>query len=228
MSELTQRRPLDIGAAIKHPMSAEGWPVTCLMTGLCLLIPLAGPIIVLGWQREVYRRVRAGEAGLPRVDIGRDLKGGLAPLAALMNIGLLIMLEFVVLIPFALAGGLAVEVLGEDQAIFVIAPLALAFFVIHFCVIIGANLIAPELIRRGMDGQMVPLLRPGALLGGIRRDFKGYLLVILGYFACQFMGGIGAILCYVGMFLTMPMGLAATAHLLAQWAERAEAGLRAG
>jgi len=210
----------DLGAAIKMPFEDPQWISKGLIMGLIyMFVPVVGWLVVFGWCREIYERTRRGEAGLPDLSFGRHMSEGVAPFVAVMNLMVPIigmMMVFGVGI-FALAGiaevgGDAAEVLGPLFSLGMIG-----FQMFFMLLIFGFQLLTPELMRRGFNGELGPLFSPGASLVAIKTQPMNYFITFLGMMVANIIGSLGMFACYVGMFVTMPLGLAMTAHLLAQW-----------
>ena len=84
-------------------------------------------------------------------------------------------------------------------------------------VIMGLQILIPEIQRRGYNGEMGPLFSPGASIRAVKSNPKAYFMTLIGLFVANFLGSLGAFACYIGMFLTLPFGHAMAAHILAQW-----------
>lgn len=217
---------LNLGAALSFPFSDPAWPQACLMVGLALLLPVVGPLLHLGWQRRVFQRLRTGQPGLPPFDLMDDLSQGISPLLAVLNaVGPLLIAVLVVLLP----GMVLMSFSTSGDGLHTIGLLFTVFgYLIAF---VGSLLIwplLPELLRRGFRGESLPLLRPGPSLAAMKAGGGDAVLAIFGLFVAQAVGGLGVALCWVGIFLTMPLGLAIGAHVLAQWDARVEALLGDG
>ena len=42
-------------------------------------------------------------------------------------------------------------------------------------------------------------------------------MVVLGAIVFNMLGGVGVMACYVGMFVTIPLGMVGVTHVIAQW-----------
>jgi hypothetical protein len=214
---------IDIGAALAFAKSDPDWIKKCGLHGLVMLIPVAGFLALFGWSRKIYERAHAGEHTLPELDLGTEVSHGIPPLVAMLNT-LVITLPMVILMWTMLAvvglGGSAIGALGEGAAgiasvlmVVVMLGMQLLFMVVF----IAVQALLPEIQRRGYNGEMGPLFSPKASIAAIKGNPKAYLMTFIGLFVANFIGGIGAFACYVGMFVTMPFGHAMAAHILAQW-----------
>jgi len=210
----------DLGAAIKMPFDDPQWISKGLIMGLIyMFLPILGWLVVFGWCREIYERTRRGEGGLPDLDFGRHLSGGIAPLVAVMNIMVPV---FGMVFAFgAVAMAMAFVLEGGGESMQALAPLLslgmIGFQMIFMLMIFGFQLLMPELMRRGFNGELGPLFSPGASLVAIKSQPMNYFITFLGMMVANIIGSLGMFACYIGLFVTMPLGLAMTAHLLAQW-----------
>jgi hypothetical protein len=215
---------IDIGAALEFAKSDPDWIKKCGIHGLVILIPIAGALALMGWSRKVYERAKADDRTLPDLDLGSEISYGIPPLVAMLNILaitfplMLVMggVGFVLTLGAGAVGG----ALGEDAAGLVgilMSVVMLGMYLLFFVVVLGMQLLIPEIQRRGMNGEMGPLFSPGSSIRAVKANPKAYLMAILGLFVANFIGSLGAMACYVGMFITLPFGSAMASHILAQW-----------
>lgn len=214
---------IDIGAALEFAKSDPDWLKKCAMHGLVLLIPIAGFLALFGWSRKIYERAQAGERSLPDLDIGTEISHGIPPLVAMLNT-LLIMLPMMFLMWTTIAvvgiGGGSLGSLGDEAAgiagvLMVVVMLGVQLMFMFGIIVVQAFI--PEIQRRGYNGELGPLLSPGASIAAIKGNPKAYLMTFIGLFVANFIGGIGVVACYFGALVTAPFGHAMSAHILAQW-----------
>lgn len=213
---MANKDPIDIGAAFSYATSDPDWMSKMAIAGLHMLIPIVGIVALFGWTRDIFLRVRAGEEGLPKMELGKHMELGWAPIVAILNISLLalvivvpIMGSAVLLIAAEETGSEALEVLA------VLAMLLSQVFTMIFA--LGINFLAPEIWRRGFHGEMGPLFSFGQSWRNVKGNLMPCFLVVVGFFVAQMAGSVGVMLCYVGMFLTLPFSYVVMAHLVAQW-----------
>lgn len=209
---------MDLGAAFRFPFADQGWLRKCAMAGWPIIIPVVGIIPVLGWKRRVYEAVLRGEAELPDANLGDDFRLGVDPFLALLNpLPLLFVLSLVLFVPVAIISAVLGQ-MGGDSPIALLAPLfmVLASLVWTFVMLL-VNIMMPELMRRGLNGERLPLMSPRASLSAIKGDPKSYALAFLGDFVGNIVGSLGIYACCVGFFISFPLAHAISAHLLAQW-----------
>ena len=241
--DLTTTRPnalttqqIDIGAAFEFARSDPNWMTKYAIHGLVIFIPVVGALAYMGWGRRVYHQVRRGDmgAGLPDLDLGGEISDGIAPFVANLNLMLVMMplmfLGWIGMFGVSIVGSIVASALGDAGGALVgvmMGLLALLFYAVMFVFIMGANVIMPEIQRRGYNGELGPLFSIGRSFRAIRSNPGQFLMTFLGIFLSGMIGGLGSMLCGVGVVLTLPLGHAMGAHILAQWdslAERALAG----
>ncbi len=209
----TTRTSVDLGEALGYPFQEPGWWKLYLILGLTTFIPLVGFFILFGWQARIFDRVRAGRAGVPGLDLGSDVRRGARIFGAILLNTMPVFLP----IYGMMLGGLAVLELGGEELL----PLALLILLPSYVLImVGAllmNVVFPELERRVFLGEWIPLWRPRASIRVIRGAPSSYLLALVGMFLGNMIGSLGVVACYVGIFISMPVGYAIASHVLAQW-----------
>jgi hypothetical protein len=215
--QLPDRSSIDIGGMVQFVFNDPDWWRTAIPHGLCIFIPIVGPVINMGWQRRMFLHVRDGGEGLLPLDFGEDLRHGVAPFVATFSSMMIMMVAFFVLllpgIGFAALGAvLEVEALAGLGALALIAA-EMAFLPLTF----AFALLMLEVLRRSYHGEMVPLLSPGESIQRIRSRPTDYLLTLIGQFVASFIGSIGIYACFVGGIVSLPAGNAMTANVLAQW-----------
>lgn len=215
---------IDIGAALEFAKSDPDWVKKCGIHGLVILIPIAGALALMGWSRKVYENAKTDERTLPDLDIGSEISYGIPPLVAMLNIMAvmfpLLIVVWGVLFALGIGGGAVGGALGEEAAGVVgilMTVVMLGVQLLFMVLMLGMQLLIPEIQRRGFNGEMGPLFSPGSSLRAVKANPKAYLMAIVGLFVANFIGSIGAMACYVGMFITLPFGSAMAAHILAQW-----------
>lgn len=222
-SQLPARPPsVDLGPALRGLTSDPGWLKKYSIAGLCMLIPVAGPVALLGWTRRIYDASKAGDdESLPDVALGQDLRYGVAPFAAIMNLAVpaMVLAFFVWGVAFGMifwAGQGSGGELSDTAAQLLAVVLMLANF-LFMAGIFVLNVLMPEFQRRGFNGETTPLLSVGTSVRAIMGSPGGFFTVIIGLFVANAISSVGVFVCYVGMIVSVPMAMAVYARLLAQW-----------
>lgn len=214
---------MEFNRAIDFIRRDPEWMTKLLFAGLHLLVPIAGVLSMLGWQRRIFDGARVGQDELPKPDFVEDLKLGIDPFIAALNVAIVFVPLAMLLFGVPMAMTMAAGAIGGDAGQVVGAVgglLSMVSMLIWFVLILGINVLMPELIRRGMRGERFPLFSPGASFAAIRSNAMPYVMLIVGGFVANFVGGIGIWLCCVGVFITQPAAMAAMGNLMGQWDQK--------
>jgi len=206
-------REVDLGAALSYPFQTNDWWMTVLALGALAFVPLFGFVVLFGYCQTVYTHVRAGETQLPSLSEA-DLGGGFRVLVGLVGCFLLPTLPLIVLAGVGLGIG---EVAGSDAA----QAAGLVMLALAYVVIIGlsmvSNILLPEALRRLLGGEWLPILSPMASWRAARDNSTPFIVLIAGGLIAMMLNFLGALACYVGLFLSLPLSYIITAHLAAQF-----------
>lgn len=219
------RARIDLGKAFSFVSSQPGWISKLLLPGILGFIPVVGTVALLGWQRRIVASLRAGSMELPEMDVADDLKGGLAPTLAVLNVGGLMLIG--VFIGFL--GFLLVEI-GEATGNRTVSDLmdaaallfGLASFTLTFVLGLATFGLMPELLRRGHQGELLPVAHPKESLRAARSHTQLLVTAGLGCVIASALGSLGGVLCGVGLAVTVPWAVAAMGHLVVQWSRVVE------
>lgn len=200
------------------------WFKVIRVAALYGVIPILGPVVLVGWGQELFRRGVREPNRLVPVDFERHLSAGQASAPAILGWPVLLLagdavrgmcfwgLETVLRVA---DGSLSPELLvhlsdllyGANELISVVISLLWVPWV----------LLLPELIRRVYEGALFPWRDPGPSWLAVEANPQGYLKVAG---AC----GVLLVVAFVvsGMFgwltlLLFPLFLAVLSHLSAQW-----------
>jgi hypothetical protein len=195
-------------------VESPGWVWQCVQAGLFGLIPILGPLALLGWERDIFEARVRGDATMPPY---RFAPGhGLVPFVARLNAAILTLPAVMVFVVVALGIGLSSTVLGEERALpllLLLIPAALVAMLLALPVTVFSF----ELQRAGAAGDPLPILHLGACWQNIRRDPVGAVLTYAGLYLSQLVGMMGISVCYLGLLLTLPASTALRGAILAGW-----------
>ena len=203
---------MDIGRAFVFPFEDSDWVKKLVVIAIISLIPIIGQVWLLGWSTEITRRV-----------IRKDTEqlAGFDDLGAQLVLGLkAFVIGFVYAIPmfiFAAPIPLTSVFAGSDTADTVI-PLVSACC---GCLLLIYGILLAFIIPAGFGelaatDQLGSAINPARILELIRADFGAYVIAWLGAIVAGFIGGLGIILCFVGMIFTMAYAYAIIGHLYGQ------------
>lgn len=212
---------VDIGQAFSYMTADPQWMNKVVIMGLVTLIPVAGYLVLFGWMREVFERAKDGRKELPALDFGTQLEKGIAPFVAMLGPMLAMFVGIfglqLLMIPFAVLSEALRGTAVEGVAAALVGLLGILVTLVMMVAMFAISAVVPEVMRRGMRGEMMPVLSPKASLVAIKNNTSAYLMVLVGGFAFNMISQVGVMLCFVGMFLTMPLAAVGLSHLLAQW-----------
>lgn len=206
---------MNFGLAFSYVFKDKDWFKKILMPALCMLIPVVGQFVVIGWGLKITKRVIDGyeEDALPNLEFGADLKNGF--LAAVIQIIYFIPIGIII----GIAGGMLSFGMSDEGALYTIlmilggciglVGLLLAILIAFLSVAGVANFVA-----KGVFGAA---FRIKEVFGLVKKAFGSWLLyIIIQSLVVGIIAPLGAIACFVGIFLTAIFANAVNNHLLGQ------------
>jgi hypothetical protein len=216
---------MEFGRAFSYTQQDPEWLKKVGIAALIFLIPLIGPITVLGWGLEITRRVISHEPEmLPDWSnftdhLVRGLKG------------------FVISFVFGLPGGLVSGCLQTLNAIVAnpemlnsmdgdtIAALTTGMSVVAICcgcvgfvLSLAGSFLMPAALGNMManNGDLGAGFRFAEIFALVRGAVGPYLMTLLGTILVGIIVPFGLIACFIGVFFTAAWGMTVTSHLYGQ------------
>jgi hypothetical protein len=189
---------MDIGAIISSPTKDPEWIKKCAITGLLVLIPIAGILNMMGWMKAAYERAKVGDQTLPDAGLNYIGSGWMLFLAVLPVMLVLIVWNILVMVlSFAdvrvlVAVANLIGVLISLTVNLVLVPALTYRHVVH-----GKG------FADGFD--IADIMRVITTNSGA---FVSYALVT---FLANLIGGLGAVACCIGIIVSLPFAAAVTA-----------------
>jgi hypothetical protein len=204
---------LSLGDSFGWPFRDSSWLSKILLQGLILIIPIVGQIALLGWLLINLDNVRAGRWEL--APAGFHLGRGIHLFGVQLIYGVVIAIPAVVL--SILGALLSQQSAGGGGALLGLAYLYQLLAGLFYLFLYPAITVATW--RGGFSG--------GMDVNGVWRlaiaNPTNTILAALVLLAAQFIGGLGIILCFVGVFFTGVYGTAVTAGAAA-WFDQVSSG----
>ena len=222
---------IDISAALnsltKNPIP---WADIGIV-GVHFLIPVIGPIAVLGWHRRIFDNALNGDTTtIPKIALMEDMKYGLPIFVAYLNNFLLVIALMVIFACIVGCGSVALLLIAQVSPDLAGILGGVGFVLVYigyilgiFLLSIGMQVINVEFARRGHQGDMFPLAKYKEIIWLMRNHTKAYFMTFVGIFLFGAIGGLGVMACYIGMFFTLPLSMIGSARILAQWQRNVEA-----
>ncbi|MBN2257830.1 MAG: DUF4013 domain-containing protein, partial [Anaerolineaceae bacterium] len=203
------------------------WFKKLLIPGLVSLIPIVGQLLLMGFGLNVAKRViRKDVEELPELDFGDDLKRGFMAFVVGLGYGLpIILLSLLMSIVLVAIGGFSGESNSNETVMMIYLVLQSCFGI--FAVIYGLAMSFFSSAALGnflAEGeQLSAAFRFTEIWSFLKTAIVPYLIVIAGAFVANLIGGLGSIICVVGLLITLPYAIAVYGHLLGQAYNEAQA-----
>jgi hypothetical protein len=199
------------------------WLKNILLGALCSLIPIVGPLVMIGYQFEAIEALLASQGGrYPDFIFDRFadyLVRGLWPFLVQLVASLVIapLMLIVILVPmlivFAIAGaagdesGPVVIAVGMPLLALVVFPLSIAISVV----------LVPPLLRAGLAQDFAEGFNFGWIMDFLKRTWmETFLALLFIAVSAGLLGILGMLACYVGIFFVMPLVFLAQANMYYQ------------
>lgn len=206
----------ELSDSIAWPARDPDWVSKVLLTGLIGIIPIVGWLNLYGWMLATVENLRAGRAELPPA--GFDYVGrGVNLFVVHLVYGVVAAAIFWVL--FAL--GIGISRASSGWAIALGVLLILLGYAFVLAVGIGFYFFMPAIVIATDRGGIGGGLNVRRVYGMVSRNFGSALQHGLFALIANLMGGIGSIVCFVGVIFTAPYGYATLAGVVRHYEQTA-------
>jgi len=198
------------------------WVTNVLLAAVCCVIPVIGPLVVLGYQYEiVIALLMTGGRRYPDFDFNRFadlLMRGLWPFLVQLVASLVLMvpLMVVIMVPFFILMALVANAHGNDAMgiIAVFGFIAWGLLIIPLS-ILPAMVLIPMQIRAGLAMDFAVAFNFGWITDFVKKTWlEMFLGLLFVSFTAMLLAMLGYVACIVGLFVVMPLIYLAQAHLL--------------
>jgi hypothetical protein len=211
---------MDLGRAFSYVFDDDQWLTVILLGGLLFIVPIFGQIVLLGFMLAAARNVMQGSPNpLPRWDnLGDKFVQGLYALAIQIVYALPIMIPVILLSCVAAAMGAAAD--SEAAA----ATIVSLFLCLMPILIIGGIILQilgfAATLRYLQTGAFGSAMQFGEVIGMVRSDIGGWVVLWLLYLLCSIVASAGSIAFGVGVLFTTVYSQAVFGHLFGQKARQ--------
>ena len=199
----------ELSDSIAWPARDPEWVGKVLLTGLILLIPIVGQLVLLGWMLAALDNLRAGRPVLPPAGfsyIGRGVE--------LFVVFLVYGIALLVVSGVLFGGGLAITLSVEGGASVIGVLLILLSYAVALLLGLGLSLLTPPIVVATERGGIAGGLNLASVIRLVRVDFEESMRAGLFALVASIIGGLGAIACLVGQYFTTPYGYAVLAGVV--------------
>lgn len=199
----------ELSDSVAWPSRDPQWVSKVVLTGLILLIPVVGQLVLVGWMLAALDNLRAGHPVLP--DAGFSYIGrGLNLVVVYIAYGVALVLLFGVLF----GAGIAIAANAQDGAALLGVVLILLSYAVVLVGGLGLSLVTPAIIVATERGGIGGGLDLRAVVRLVSADVEEALRAGLFALVASLIGALGAIACLVGQYFTTPYGYAVLAGVV--------------
>lgn len=199
----------ELSDSIAWPSRDPDWVRKVLLTGLILLIPVVGVIVLFGWMLAALDNLRADRPVLPEAGFSYFGRG--------VNLFLVYLVYLVALLAafgVLFGGGLAVALGSSDATSLLGVALILLGYAVLLVAGLALNLVAPAIVVATERGGIAGGLNVVGVIRLVGLDWEESMRAGLFALVASLIGSIGAIACLVGQLFTTPYGYAVLAGVV--------------
>lgn len=206
---------MDFGKAFTFAFDDPDWARKIGVPALISIIPIVGQIFLTGWSLDITRRViRKDPTPLPELDFGRQFVDGLKAIL----VGLVYAIPvFVFIVPVIIVSSMMEN--GTSQAapnaLYGLMMICITGFMILYSLLMAVLMPAAYANMLAKD-DLGAAFRFGEVFGLVRAAPGAYLMVLLGAILSSILGGLGAVVCFIGAFFTYAYAMTINGHLYGQ------------
>lgn len=197
--------------AFAWPVRDPEWPVKILVTGLILLIPIAGPINGLGWMLATLDRLRAGEERLAPAHLGYIGRGARLFAVQLVYSLAVAIVALVIYLPAVMIAVAQGRGSGNTGLIVVSLLLNLLAFGVTTIGSLALTFATPAIVLATDSGGIGGGLAVREIVRRSRANPTNTLVAGLMLIAAGLISSLGLIACFVGVLFTTAYALAVQA-----------------
>jgi hypothetical protein len=209
---------MDIGKAFSYVFEDERWVSKVLLGGLILLVPILN-FAVFGYLIKIAQNV-AQRNPRPLPEWGGQLGDHFMRGLHVFVIYLVYLLPVFILegLFICVTGGLASQADRDPSAAGAVAGLVGLCLLPLIIILVFALLVLifAAIARYAATNTLSEAFKFAEVIASVRRNMSSWLMLLLVYILAQFVGGLGAIACGVGIFFTIFYSQCVLGHALGQ------------
>lgn len=206
---------IDFGAACTDLFKTEKKWLTILLLSVCMLIPIVGQMVIIGY---LFRRYAGERAGIPAADFdfahfGEHLKAGLWPMVCSLVASLVVVpVIMLAMVPMFLG-----PILAPENEVIIAISILLGVLLYTATLLIAVILITPIQLRSGLMMDFKAGFSKTFIFDFLRKVGGSlFLWWILLTIIVVPLALIGYLALFVGVYVVMAWSQAAMMHLLFQ------------
>jgi len=210
---------MDFARAFSYIFEDQDWLKKVGIAALVFLIPVLGPITVLGWSLTVTKRLIEGQT--------TDLLPGWDNFSDHMTLGFkAFVVGFAYSLPVTVMSSctnilpiLAENMSGDtyETVMMITGVVSICFSCLMIIYSIFLGLVTPVAYAKvAVTGEIGAGFRFGEIFGMIKAAPGAYVLVLVGSIAAGFLASLGLIACVIGVIFTSALATAVMAHFYGQ------------
>jgi Protein of unknown function (DUF4013) len=199
----------ELSDSIAWPSRDPEWVGKVLLTGLVLIVPVVGQLVLLGWMLAALDNLRAGRPVLPPAGFSHLGRG-----VNLFVVYLVYGAVLVVVFGLLFGAGLALTLSSSSAGSLIGVALILLGYAILIVAGLALTLFAPAVIVATERGGIAGGLNAPGVIRLIGVDIEESLRAGLFALVAALIGSIGAIACLIGQYFTTPYGYAVLAGVV--------------
>jgi hypothetical protein len=205
---------MNFGLSFSYIFKDQDWFRKLLIPALCMLIPIIGWMVSLGWALKVTRNVMDGiEKPLPELDFGNDILRGFFAF----------LISFIYSLPVTVLSSISGwisnwQYVNNEPVVVGMSLLAAVIGFLSFALGLVTTFLSLGAIANyiGKD-DFGAAFRFGEVWRLVTANIGDWLLVLIGtVIAVGLIGPLGTVACIIGVILTLTYGLAVSGHMLGQ------------
>jgi hypothetical protein len=206
---------MEFGKSFTYIFEDQDWITKILLAAIIALIPIVGPLAVVGWGVEITKRAIQNDP--------EQLPGWSNFVDYLVKGLVLILIGFVYMLPVILVQVCANSLLifaqdsGSDTMSLVGSTviICLSCLTIIYAILVGFLMFA-AIGKYADTGELSAAFRFREVFATVKAAPSAYLMVLLGTFLTGLIAMVGIIACIIGVFFTAAIAGAINAHLQGQ------------